>query len=185
MRDFHLSGRSPIRVGEAAAASSHPLATLAAIEVLRGGGHAIDAAVGAAAVLCVVEPQSTGIGGDGFLLYTPSGGAEVIAYNGSGRAPQAAEADWYFERGFTEIPETGPHSVTVPGVVDCWDRIVADHGTRELGALLQPAVRYAEDGYVVADRVARDWDRAAPKLAQDANAARILLPQGRAPRAGD
>jgi len=185
MRDFHLPGRSPIRVGEAAAATSHPLATLAAIEVLRGGGNAIDAAVAAAAVLCVVEPQSTGIGGDGFLLYAPRGGAEVIAYNGSGRAPLAAEAAWYFERGFTGIPETGPHCVTIPGVIDCWARIVADHGTRELGALLQPAIRYAEEGYVVADRVARDWDRAAPKLARDPNAARILLPHGRAPRAGE
>jgi gamma-glutamyltranspeptidase / glutathione hydrolase len=185
MRDFHLPGRSPIRVCEAAAATSHPLATLAAIEVLRDGGNAIDAAVAAAAVLCVVEPQSTGIGGDGFLLYVPGGGADVIAYNGSGRAPKAANAEWYFERGFTGIPETGPHCVTIPGVVDCWDRIVADHGSRELGALLQPAIRYAEEGYVVADRVARDWRRAAPRLARDANAARILLPQGRAPGAGD
>ena len=185
MRDFHLPGRSPIRVAEAAATASHPLATLTAVEVLRDGGNAIDAAVAAAAVLAVVEPQSTGIGGDGFLLYAPRGGGEVIAFNGSGRAPRAADPDWYLERGFTGIPLFGPHSVTVPGVVDAWARIVADHGSRELGHLLRPAIRYAEEGYVVADRVAFDWSRAAARLAQDPNAARILLPQGRSPRAGE
>src|SRR5439155_17992227 len=110
MRDFHLPGRSPVRVCEAAAATSHPLATLTAIKVLQDGGNAIDAAVAASAVLCVVEPQSTGIGGDAFLLYAPRGQDDVIAFNGSGRAPQAADPDWYRERGFTEIPLSGPHS---------------------------------------------------------------------------
>ncbi|HZT19583.1 MAG TPA: gamma-glutamyltransferase [Dongiaceae bacterium] len=185
MRDFHLAGRSPIRVAEAAAATSHPLATLTAIEALRDGGNAIDAAIAAAAVLCVVEPQSTGIGGDGFMIYAPRGGAELVAFNGSGRAPRAAEVDWYLGRGFTEIPPFGPHAVTVPGVVDAWTRILADHGSRDLAHLLKPAIRYAEDGYVVKDRVAFDWSRAAERLAQDANAARILLPGGRAPLPGE
>src|SRR5215510_986037 len=153
MRDFQLPGRSPIRVTEAAAAASHPLATLTAIETLRDGGNAIDAAIAAAAVLTVVEPQSTGIGGDGFLLYVPRGGPEVIAFNGSGRAPKAAHSDWYFDRGFSQMPAFGPHSVTVPGLVDAWARILADHGSRDLGYLLRPAIRYAEDGYVMQDRV--------------------------------
>lgn len=185
MRDFQLPGRSPVRVTEAAAATSHPLATLAAVEVLRDGGNAIDAAVAAAAVLAVVEPQSTGIGGDGFMLYAPHGGPEVIAFNGSGRAPKAATLDWYLGRGFESIPFDGPHSVTVPGVVDAWARIVADHGTRELAALLRPAIRYAEEGYVVQDRVAFDWASCADLLALDPDAARILMPQGRPPAAGE
>jgi gamma-glutamyltranspeptidase / glutathione hydrolase len=185
MRDFQLPGRSPIRVTEAAAATSHPLATETAIAVLRDGGNAIDAAVAAAAVLTVVEPQSTGIGGDGFLLYAPKGGPEVIAYNGSGRAPAAADPEWYLERGFTGIPFFSPHAVTVPGVIDTWARIVEDHGSRELGRLLQPAIRFAEDGYVVHDRVAFDWSRAAERLARDPNAARILLPRGQSPRPGE
>jgi gamma-glutamyltranspeptidase / glutathione hydrolase len=185
MRDFQIPGRSPIRVAEAAAATSHPLASLSAIEILRAGGNAIDAAIAAAAVLAVVEPQSTGIGGDAFLLYAPGGGSEVIGYNGSGPAPQAARAEWYLERGYTEIPLFGPHSVSVPGTVDAWTRILADHGTRDLGFLLQPAIRYAEEGYVVADRVAFDWARAAPRLAKDAATQRIFLPQGRSPRPGE
>ncbi len=185
MRDLQLPGRSPIRVTEAAAATSHPLAALTAIEILRDGGNAIDAAVAAAAVLAVVEPQSTGIGGDGFLLYAPRGGAEVIAYNGSGRAPKAASLDWFRDHGITEMPLFGPHSVTVPGVVDTWARIVADHGTRELGFLLQPAIRYAEEGFIVHDRVAFDWSGVADRLAQDPNAARMLLPRGHSPRAGE
>ena len=185
MRDFQLPGRSPIRVTEAAAATSQPLATLTAIETLRRGGNAIDAAVAAAAVLAVVEPELTGIGGDGFMLYAPGGGSKVIAFNGSGHSPKAATTDWYLERGFTEIPMYGPHAVTVPGLIDAWARITADHGTRGLDELLQPAIHYAEEGFVVHDRVAFDWARAAERLARDPNAARILLPQGRAPRAGE
>jgi len=185
MRDFQLPGRSPIRATEGAAATSQPLATLTAIETLRSGGNAVDAAVAAAAVLAVVEPQSTGIGGDGFMLYAPGSGSKVIAFNGSGHSPQAATVDWYRERGFEEIPLFGAHSVSVPGLVDAWARIVKDHGTRGLDELLQPAIRYAEEGFVVYDRVAFDWSLTAERLAQDPNAARILLPQGRSPRPGE
>jgi len=143
MRDFQLPGRSPIRASEAAASTSHPLATLAAMEVMKGGGNAIDAAVAASAVLAVVEPQSTGIGGDCFCIFAPGGSTDLIAYNGSGRSAKAASVEWYRKRGFSEFPTYGAHAVTVPGAIDAWARLVADHGKRDLGALLQPAIGFA------------------------------------------
>ncbi|MDQ0473655.1 gamma-glutamyltranspeptidase/glutathione hydrolase [Labrys wisconsinensis] len=152
---------------------------------MREGGNAIDAAITAAAVLAVVEPQSTGIGGDAFMLYAPGGGPGIIAYNGSGRAPAAASPDWYHERGIRDMPQDGPHSVTIPGVIDAWARLAADHGTRGLDRLLGPAIRYAEEGYLIADRVAFDWAACAEALRTDADAARTLLPWGRPPRPGD
>ncbi|WP_448952271.1 gamma-glutamyltransferase [Labrys neptuniae] len=185
MRDFQLPGRSPVRATEAMVATSHPLASAAALTLLREGGNAIDAAICAAAVLAVVEPQSTGIGGDCFCLYVPRGEGEVIAYNGSGRAPAAATLDWYESRGFTEIPVDGPHAVTIPGAIDAWCRLSADHGRTPLDRVLAPAIHYAEAGYVVHDRVEADWHEAQELLARDAVAARIFLPGGVPPRAGD
>jgi gamma-glutamyltranspeptidase/glutathione hydrolase len=185
MRDFQLPGRSPLRVTEAAASTSHPLATATAIETLKAGGNAIDAAIAAAAVLAVVEPQSTGIGGDGFLLYAPKGGSKVIAYNGSGRAPQRATVDWYRAQGFDTVPTYGVHAVTYPGLVDTWCRIHADHGSKSLDQLLAPAIRYAEEGYVVADRVAFDWARNAERFAAQPDVDPVLFPNGRTPKAGE
>ena len=120
MRNFKLPGRSPVHSTNAMAATSQPLATLTALNVLQGGGNAMDAAVAACAVQCVVEPQSTGIGGDCFVLYAPRGTGEVIAFNGSGGAPKAAEVAWYQERGLRVIEQHSPHAVTVPGAIDAW-----------------------------------------------------------------
>lgn len=185
MRDFQLPGRSPVRATEAMVATSHPLASVEALTMLRSGGNAMDAAICAAAVQAVVEPQSTGIGGDCFVLYCPKGRGEVLAFNGSGRAPAAASVGWYREHGFAEIPERGAHAVTVPGAIDAWCRLLEDHGSKGIDAALAPAIRYAEQGYVVHDRVALDWGETAEVLARDQTAARILLPGGRAPRAGE
>jgi gamma-glutamyltranspeptidase / glutathione hydrolase len=185
MRDFQIPGRSPVRVTEAAVATSHPLASVTAIEIMQDGGNAIDAAIAAAAVLAVVEPQSTGIGGDGFMLYAPKGGSDVIAFNGSGRAPQKATLDWFVKNKISEITNYSAHAVTIPGVVDCWAQAAADHGTRDLAALLKPAIHYAEHGYMVADRVSFDWQASAEMLALDPNCAEVFLANGHVPQAGD
>jgi gamma-glutamyltranspeptidase/glutathione hydrolase len=184
MRDFFLPGRS-LAIGSAGmAATSHSLSTLAAVEVLKTGGNAMDAAIAAVAVQCVVEPAMTGVGGDCFVLYSKNGGAP-IALNGSGRAPAGAKAEWFAEQGLSEIAATSPHSVTVPGAIDAWCTLNADHGTKSLDELFAPAIRFAEDGYRVAPRVAFDWARNTAKLSHDPDAKAAFLPGGKAPQVGD
>ena len=183
MRDFNLPGRSPAMAANGMAATSHPMATLAALDVLRSGGNAADAAIAAVAMQCVVEPQSTGIGGDCFLLYARAGGLPA-ALNGSGRAPAKATVEWYVERGIKEIEVPTPHAVTVPGAVDAWCTFNREYGSRPLGEFLEPAARAAEDGYIVTPRVAWDWQRNEAKLRDPVTAA-LFLRGGRAPAAGD
>ncbi|HUK06899.1 MAG TPA: gamma-glutamyltransferase [Stellaceae bacterium] len=184
MRDFHQPNRSLAVAGEAMAATSHPLATLTALDILKRGGNAMDAAVAAAALLGVAEPAMTGIGGDCFVLYSRKG-ATPIAYNGSGRSPAAATLDWYRERQFAEIPIETPHAVTVPGAVAAWFRLIEDHGTMDMSALLQPAIELAVEGLRVTPRVALDWSTGAEKLARDPNSRAVFLPAGTPPGVGD
>jgi gamma-glutamyltranspeptidase / glutathione hydrolase len=183
VRDFQEPGRGPAYATNGMAATSMPQATLAALDVMRAGGNAMDAAIAAAAVLAVVEPQSTGLGGDCFCLYAPAGGGKVVAVNGSGHAAAAASIDAIEAAGPAARDHHSPHAVTIPGAVSAWDTLAARFGTRDLAALLQPAIAYAEDGYAVGQRVAYDWARNADRLAQ--SGAGALLPGGRAPRAGD
>ncbi len=184
MRDFHLPGRSPVYATHGMAATSMPAATLTALDVLRAGGNALDAAVAACAVLCVIEPQSTGIGGDCFCLYAPAGAGKVIALNGSGRAPAAATIDWYEEHGISgQLDNTSPHAVTVPGAINAWETLLQAHGRKGLDELLQPAIRYAAEGWPVHSKVAWDWQRLEAKLRK--NGAHAFLPNGKAPAPGD
>ena len=155
-RDFHLPGRSAAMAGEAMAATSHPLATFAALETLRAGGTAADAAVTAVATLCVVEPHMTGIGGDCFCLVAQPD-APVWGYNGSGRAAPACGSRRCSTRASTAIGIDSMHAVTVPGAMEAWAAILKAHGRFDLERALQPAIRYAEDGFPVAPRVASDW----------------------------
>jgi gamma-glutamyltranspeptidase / glutathione hydrolase len=185
MRNFQLAGRSTVHAENGMVVTSHPLAALTAIEVLRSGGTAADAAIAASALLAVIEPQSTGIGGDCFALIQPRGEGKIIAYNGSGRAPQAAEASWYLDRNMHAIPLTSAHAVSIPGAVDAWATILRDHGKLGLDTLLQPAIKAAEEGYVVAPRVAFDWKNGFDKLKKGTNAERYLLPHGKPALAGD
>jgi gamma-glutamyltranspeptidase/glutathione hydrolase len=183
MRSFHFPGRSVVYGRRAMCATSHPAATLTAIETLKAGGNAVDAAIATAAVLAVVEPAMTGIGGDCFAILARPG-ASPIAFNAAGRAPKAATADWYAGKGIKRIDTTSVHAVTVPGAIDGWCRLLADHGTMQLGRLLEPAIDMAEAGFVVAPRVAADWAKGARKFT-GAGAKRNLLRDGRAPRAGE
>ncbi len=184
MRDFHLPGRSPVYACDGMAATSHPLATQAAIETLRAGGTAADAAVTALATLCVVEPHMTGIGGDCFCLVAKPG-VPVWGYNGSGRSGAAADLEGLRGQGLREIGINSPFSVTVPGAIEAWAAILAAHGRFGLDRALAPAIRYAEDGFPVAPRVALDWSLAVERLAKDPGAVRHFLVGGRAPAVGD
>ena len=185
MRSFHLPGRSTVHAMNAMVATSHPLAALTAIEVLRAGGTAVDAAVAGCALLGVIEPQSTGIGGDCFALIQPRGEGKITAYNGSGRAPAAAKAEWYLERKINSVPLTSAHAVSIPGSIDAWETILRNHGKFGLDRLLQPAIKAAEEGYVVAPRIAFDWKIQFEKLKGGTNTPRYLLPHGRPMLAGE
>ena len=184
MRAFNPIDRSLAVGSNGMAATSHPLATLTAVETLKAGGNAMDAAIAAVAVQCVVEPAMTGLGGDCFALYAPRGGTPM-ALNGSGRAPAAATAEFFAERGLSSPAPTSPHTVTVPGCVDAWTKLNADHGTKPLGELLRPAIAIAEEGFRVTPRVAFDWANNVARLEVDADARAQYLPGGRAPGEGD
>jgi gamma-glutamyltranspeptidase / glutathione hydrolase len=185
MRNFHFAGRSTVHAQNAMVATSHPQAALTAIEVMRAGGTAADAAVAACALLGVIEPQSTGIGGDCFALIQPRGEGKIVAYNGSGRAPAAANVEWYLERNIRSVPLTSAHAVSIPGAIDAWATILRDHGKFGLDTLLQPAIKAAEEGYIVAPRIAFDWKNGFDKLKGGTNTERYLLPHGKPPVAGD
>ena len=184
MRAFDRPGRSTAYGTHGMAATSAPLATLAAIDCLRAGGNAADAAITASAVLCVVEPHMTGIGGDCFVLVgTPDG--KVKGLNGSGRAAKAADAAWLKASGLDRIARRSIHAVTVPGAIDAWDQLLKAHGSMSLGDCLAPAIRLAEEGVPVTPRVARDWPEDVPDLAADAGGRMHYLRDGRAPAEGD
>jgi gamma-glutamyltranspeptidase / glutathione hydrolase len=182
LRDFMKPGRSVAVAERGMVATSHPLATLAALDVLRSGGNAMDAAIIAVAMQSVVDPHMTGIGGDCFCLYAKRGGLP-IALNGSGRSPAGAKLEWYLEQGHKAVPDLSAHAVTIPGAVDAWCRLAADHATKGLDELLAPAIKAAEEGFLVTPRVARDWERHAARLSEPA--AKLYLPGGRPPSVGD
>jgi gamma-glutamyltranspeptidase/glutathione hydrolase len=184
MRNFEQPGRS-LAVGKnGMAATSHTTATLAAVDILRSGGNAMDAAVAACAVQNAVEAGSTGIGGDCFALLSRGGSENVIAYNGSGRTPSAASADWYERQGITVIERNSPHAVTVPGAVEAWARLIADHGRMPLAEVLAPAIDLARDGYAITPRIAHDIANQRDLLMRDPTARRIFLSGDRAPEVG-
>jgi gamma-glutamyltranspeptidase / glutathione hydrolase len=182
MRDFQAPGRSAVYASNGICATSHPLAAKVAIEVLEAGGNAVDAAIAGAVLLGICEPQMTGIGGDCFVLLKPAGSEEIVALNGSGRAPRAASAAEFRARGLNAIPLRGVDPVTIPGAVDAFCRLSADWGKLGLDRTLAPAIRYAEEGVPVAPRVAYDWAEDAHDLQGDAR--KFYLLDGKVPQPG-
>lgn len=184
MRNFELPGRSPVHSRHGMACTSHTAASQIALDVLKAGGNSLDAAIAACAMQCVVEPQSTGIGGDCFALYAPNGRGVPLAYNGSGRAPAGATVDALTALGVTELLRQSPHSVIVPGAVDAWTQLHADHGRMPFHELLAPAVNIAREGYPLSSRVQFDTAREATYLRQFERASRLYLDNGSAPPVG-
>jgi len=184
MRDNQYPGRSVVMSTRGMIAASQPLATQAGLAVLQAGGNAMDAAIAASAVLCVVEPQATGIGGDCFLLYHEAKTGKLHGLNGSGRAPARATLEEFERRGLMQVPEFGILSVIVPGAVDAWQTALERFGTRSLEELLQPAITFAEDGYALTPVVAKAWHNNAAVLAPHAESRRDFLVDGHAPAAG-
>jgi len=183
-RDFHNPGRSAVFACDGMAATSHPLASQAAIDILKAGGTAADAAVAAAATLAVVEPHMTGVGGDCFCLIAKPG-TPIWGYNGSGRAAAAARAEALWDQGLRAIEPHSPHAVTVPGAVEAWSAVLDNHGRFGLDRTLSAAIHYAEHGFPVAPRVAYDWTFSEQALRADPGASRHFLIDGRAPAAGE
>ncbi len=183
-RDFHAPGRSQVYACNGMAATSHPMASLAAVETLRAGGNAADAAVAAVAMLGVLEPHMTGIGGDCFCLVSKPG-EPVWGYNGTGRAAAAMQPERLVAEGMTAIAIESPHAVTVPGAVEAWENILARHGRFGLDKALEPAIAAAQRGVPVSPRVAMDWSVAVEKLRARPNSAALFLHDGKAPSVGD
>ncbi len=176
--------RSAVRAMNGMVATSQPLASAAGLRILQQGGNAVDAAVSAAAVLCVVEPMMVSPGGDLFALVWDAKKKELKALNASGRSPKAISIDELKKRGFSKTPQTGIHTVTVPGAVDGWSKLLERYGTMKLSQVLQPAIEYAERGFPVTDVIAADWDNALQHKA-NADFAATFLPNGRALEPGE
>jgi gamma-glutamyltranspeptidase/glutathione hydrolase len=181
--DPYRAGRTPTMSRNGIVASSSVLASQAGLDALRRGGSAMDAAVAAAAVLNVVEPMSTGIGGDAFFLYYEAKTGKVHGLNGSGRSPRGLSRQHFAEKGLERVPEAGWESVTVPGAVDAWAEGVARFGRQPLAELLAPAIEYAEQGFPVTEIVSYQWKASEEALRSDSWSARTYLVDGRAPEA--
>lgn len=180
--EYAPQNRPDVSGTQGAVVAGHPLAAAAGYEVLRSGGNAVDAAVTMAAVLAVVRPHMNGIGGDAFALFYDGATGEVTGLNGSGQSGALASAGLFAERGLEEVPGGGPLSVTVPGAVAAWAAALEKYGTISFADALQPAIRYAADGFPVSTTLHDDIAGGADKL--NAAGKAIFAPGGEAPRVG-
>ena len=177
--------RSEVYAPQAMAATSHPLATQVALQVMREGGSAVDAAIAANATLGLMEPTGNGIGGDLFAIVWDPKTQKLHGYNGSGRSPKSLTLDEFRKRGLTHIPPTGPLPVSVPGAVDGWFALHGRFGKRSMAQDLAPAIAYARNGHPVHEVIAYYWDRSVPRLSKYPGFSQQFTIDGRAPRRGE
>src|SRR5665647_634055 len=181
---FTKSARSVVRSKNGMIATSQPLAAAAGLQVLMKGGNAVDAAVATSAVLGVVEPFATSIGGDAFAIYWDGKKKELVGLNGSGRSASRIDSEKFKEQGLTKLPITGVHTITVPGAIDSWSVMLKQYGTMSLKELLQPAINYAREGFPVSEIIAEQWKMNVGALETE-EAKRVFLIDGKPPKAGD
>src|SRR5439155_9177837 len=177
--------RSPVLAMNGMVATSQPLASAAALRTLQDGGNAVDAAITAAAVLNVVEPNSAGIGGDMFALVYMQQDGKPVGLNASGWAGSKASSDFFTKRKLTAVPVSGMQSVTVPGAVAGWYKLHQRYGKLPMVRVLAPAIEYADKGFPISEIIAGQWQRAEQRLRATPDAARNFLIDGNAPRHGD
>lgn len=179
------SRRSAVMSDRGIVATSQPLAAQAGLSMLQQGGNAIDAAIATAAALNVVEPMATGLGGDAFALIYLRGSDRPKALNASGRAPYATNLETLRDLGYRRMPDTGIHTVTIPGALDGWCSMLENYGTMGLAQVLAPAIQLAERGFPVTEIIAHTWQKNSAKLRLDASATRTYLRAGEPPQPGD
>ena len=184
-RNASMAGRSSVYAPHGVAATSQPLATTAALNVLEHGGNAIDAAVTAAAVLGVVEPMMTGPGGDVFAIIWLAKEKRLVALNSSGRAGAGMTREELIKRGHQRMPQRGAETITVPGAIAGWNELLKKYGTMTLAQALQPAIRYADEGFPVTPIIAGDWAAEHNVLERDEGGKATFLINGHTPRAGE
>lgn len=177
--------RSEVIAPHAMAATSHPLATQIALDVMRQGGSAVDAAIAANAALGLMEPTGNGIGGDLFAIVWDPKTQKLHGYNGSGRSPKSLALAEFRRRGLTDIPAHGPLPVSVPGAVDGWFALHGRFGRLPMADNLAPAIRYAREGHPVHEVIAYYWGRSVPRLSQFPGFTEQFTIDGRAPRKGE
>ncbi len=177
--------RSEVHAPRAMAATSHPLATQIALDVMKAGGSAVDAAIAANAALGLMEPTGNGIGGDLFAIVWDPKSRKLHGYNGSGRSPRSLTLAEFERRGLTEVPSHGPLPVTVPGTVDGWFALHERFGRRSMADNLAPTIAYAREGHPVHEVIAYYWDRSVPRLSKWPGFSEQFTIDGRAPRTGE
>ncbi|MEZ5457304.1 MAG: gamma-glutamyltransferase [Lysobacteraceae bacterium] len=177
--------RSEVFAPHAMAATSHPLTTQIALDVMKAGGSAVDAAIAANAALGLMEPTGNGIGGDLFAIVWDPKTRKLYGYNGHGRSPATLSLQWFVEHGYRDIPPHGPLPVTVPGAVDGWFALHERFGKRRMRDNLQPAIDYARNGHPVHETIAYYWARSVPVLAKFPGFVEQFTLDGRAPRKGE